>query len=245
MRLDRSILRRWPNAASVSRSMHLRIDALRRSAGTMCTTAEVTLGGGTKAERLTRHRDSRAASATARRPTAGRKLAVRLRRRCARRLPSGTSGSASATTAATARRSHLQEQRRPDIVGQVGDDVRARRRPSARSSIFSASASMSCKPVAEFLLQLGQAPGCSARSRSTATTLRAGIEQGAGQAARARARPRRRAGPSRGPGMAAIRASSWRSRMKFWPSALLALSPCRAMTSRSGSGAALKRSLGA
>src|SRR6476659_3722612 len=36
--------------------------------------------------------------------------------------------------------------------------------------------------------------------------------------------------------MAATRARSWRSRMKFCPSDLLALSPWRAITSRSGSG---------
>ena len=94
---------------------------------------------------------------------------------------------------------------------------------------------MICQLVAELLLQLGQrrnaAPVALDRDDRCA-----GIEQGAGQAAGA--------GPdfvdalavADGPGMAAIRASSCRSRMKFCPSALLALSPWRAMTSRSGSG---------
>ena len=52
-RLCRSILRRWPNAAAVRRSNVLAIDALGHRRGTTWTTAEVTLGGGTKAERCT------------------------------------------------------------------------------------------------------------------------------------------------------------------------------------------------
>src|SRR5690348_16819992 len=52
-RLDRSILRLCPNAASVSRSMTEGSTPSGSAAGTMCTTAEVTFGGGTKAERLT------------------------------------------------------------------------------------------------------------------------------------------------------------------------------------------------
>jgi hypothetical protein len=75
------------------------------------------------------------------------------------------------------------------------------------------------------------------RSRSTATTFApVSSRRGSGRRGRARLhRPLR----LRAPGIAAIRASSCRSRMKFWPSALLALSPWRAMTSRSGSGGAL------
>ncbi len=42
-----------------------------------------------------------------------------------------------------------------------------------------------------------------------------------------------------------MRASNCRSRMKFWPRALLALSPCRAMTSRRGSGVPAQADVGA
>ena len=85
------------------------------------------------------------------------------------------------------------------------------------------------------LLQVRRAPGCSAgRARPRRPTLphrarRASVRPG-------RARPHRRARRRAVPGSAAIRASNCRSRMKFWPSDLLALSPWRAMTSRSGSG---------
>ena len=52
-RLERSILRRWPKAAAVSRSSDAAMTPSGWSAGTMWTTADVTLGGGTKAERST------------------------------------------------------------------------------------------------------------------------------------------------------------------------------------------------
>ena len=45
--------------------------------------------------------------------------------------------------------------------------------------------------------------------------------------------------------MAAIRASNWRSRMKFWPSALLALRPWRAMTVAQRLGRRAQAALGA
>ena len=79
-KLDRSILRRCPKAASVSRS----ITADRRRAaarpGTIWTTAEVTLGGGTKAERPRLSR-SAAATAIAPRPRAARMRRFRAPRR--------------------------------------------------------------------------------------------------------------------------------------------------------------------
>ena len=52
-RLDRSILRRWPKAAAVSRSRTAGSTPAGCSLGTMWTTADITLGGGTKAERWT------------------------------------------------------------------------------------------------------------------------------------------------------------------------------------------------
>ena len=172
LRLERSILRRWPKAASVSRSMTVGVDARRAARpGTMWTTAEVTLGGGTKAERLTRHRDPRASRATARRPTAVRK------RRCpgAATIRSATSfwnirvsdrhhggHVAAEPSAAAARCRHCR----------AGWRRRARRRrPSSRSSILQRVAFDDRQPVAELRLQARRAPAMQRRSRSTATTV--------------------------------------------------------------------------
>ena len=53
-RLARSILRRWPKAAAVTRSSTSRRHAGSGFAfGISCTIDDVTLGGGVKAERLT------------------------------------------------------------------------------------------------------------------------------------------------------------------------------------------------
>ena len=46
----RSILRRWPKAASVTRSSARRSQGRGFARGMSCTTDEVTFGGGTKAE---------------------------------------------------------------------------------------------------------------------------------------------------------------------------------------------------
>ena len=103
-RLDRSILRRWPKAASVSRSSILALTPSRLLAGTMCTTADVTFGGGTNAERLTGIAIRGLRAPLRRDRQAAVSVAARLQRRCARRLPSGTSVSAIATMAASRRR---------------------------------------------------------------------------------------------------------------------------------------------
>src|SRR5712671_1372224 len=56
LRLWRSIFRRWPKAASVTRSRVRRSHGAGADRGTRRTTAEVTLGGGTKAEAETSNR---------------------------------------------------------------------------------------------------------------------------------------------------------------------------------------------
>ena len=71
LRLERSIFRRWPKAAPVTFSRVPRSTPAGMAVGTTCTTAEVTLGGGTNAERLTVSAilgDARHWDATARRP---------------------------------------------------------------------------------------------------------------------------------------------------------------------------------
>jgi hypothetical protein len=50
LRLWRSILRRWPKAASVTRSSALRSQGGGFARGISCTSEEVTFGGGTKAD---------------------------------------------------------------------------------------------------------------------------------------------------------------------------------------------------
>ena len=125
------------------------------------------------------------------------------------------------------------QQRGADIVGQVGGDMgaRARPRPPRRSPARRPRSPAAGRPTAS---ASSASAGRQRRSRSTATTSAPAREQRAGQAARARARPRRRARPRASPGTRAIRSSNCSSSRKFWPSALDALSPCRAITSRSG-----------
>ena len=71
-RLWRSILRRWPNAAAVTRSSSARSQASGSARGTSSTTDEVTFGGGTKADGCDVEQDLRLACASRPAPTAGR-----------------------------------------------------------------------------------------------------------------------------------------------------------------------------
>ena len=56
LRLCRSILRRWPKAACVTRSSERSAAGSGSARGTICTIDEVTLGGGVKACRGTSNR---------------------------------------------------------------------------------------------------------------------------------------------------------------------------------------------
>ena len=84
--------------------------------------------------------------------------------------------------------------------------------------------------------------GSAGRARPRRPSRRHRAARGSGRRGRGRLHRRRRRRAT--PGMAAIRASNWRSRMKFWPSALVACRPWRAMTSRSGSGTSLTQAEG-
>ena len=127
-RLWRSILRRWPKAASVTRSQRAAFAgraALAR--GTSSTSDDVTLGGGTKA--LTARCRTGCAPRCASRPapTAGR----RSWSRAAATMRSATSRWNISTSRSIPRRPRLggqpaDQQRGRDVVGQVGDDARRR-----------------------------------------------------------------------------------------------------------------------
>ena len=134
-RLCRSILRRWPKAASVTRS-------------SFCTSAGSGLGARhevddrrgdlrRRREGLRRHVEGdaapRCASRRARR--AGHRRRRRRWRRCARPPRAGTSASATRQKGGQARHGQPADQQfGADVVGQVGDDLdRARRRRARRS----------------------------------------------------------------------------------------------------------------
>ena len=92
---------------------------------------------------------------------------------------------------------------------------------SARSSMLQRIAVDDAQPARKSRFELGE------RRQAAAVALDrdhrgAGVEQGAGQPAGPGPDLIDRLACQAGPGMAAIRASNWRSRMKFWPSALLA-----------------------
>ena len=131
LRDERSILRRWPKAAAVtrSRSSSGRGEPLRRAASA-APRLEATLGGGTKASAGMSNSDrtSHTPLGDHREPAIG--LASRVPRPGARRPPSGTSGSWSRRQR---RAQPADQQGRGDVVGQVGDD-RAAPAPAARST---------------------------------------------------------------------------------------------------------------
>ena len=140
------------------------------SAGTMWTTADVTLGGGTKAERLTviAIRGSRAPLGRDRQPAvslaAGRgddPLGDLLLEHQGQRSPPRRPGRRRASAAAARCRHCRAGWRRHG----------RRRRRSSRSSISSASPSTMLEPVAELLAASSASAGMQRRSRSTATTL--------------------------------------------------------------------------
>ena len=120
-RLERSILRRWPKAAAVTVSRAARVRSSGRSgAGASADHGRVDLGRrgeGAGGQRPSRARPRRAPG---RARTGGRRRPRPAGRRCAGRPPSGTSGSCRAGRQGPV--SHLIEQRRADVVGQVGDD---------------------------------------------------------------------------------------------------------------------------
>ena len=155
-------------------------------------------------------------------------------------LAAGTSGSASSTTAARPRR-RASAPARPCRHCRAGWRRHARRRrPALRSSIASASPSISSSLPGK-RRRSSASGGRQRRSRSTAiTSAPARAARGSGR--RGRGRPHRRARPPSGPGMRAIRSSNCSSSRKFWPSAFDALRPWRAMTSRSGGSVAHRAS---
>ena len=123
LRLCRSILRRWPKAASVTRSSIRARDALGHRGGLDVDDRAHHLGRRGEGAAVDLHRQLRACCATAPAPPAGRRRRYRARRRCAGRLPAGTSASGWSSAAAMPRPpSQRDEQRGADVVGQVGDD---------------------------------------------------------------------------------------------------------------------------
>ena len=201
--------------------------------GTSRTTDDVTLGGGTKAEGATSNRIF-ASHASPPAPTAGRRSCCPARRRCARPPRAGTSAPAVVPGRPRLGGQPADQQRGRDVVGQVGDDARARaaqmrarieararRPPRSRAGPDSAPRS---RP----------APRIARSSRSMAITRLAPC------ASSARVRPpgpgptSTTVAPSSGPAARAMRAVRLRSSRKFWPSDFLAERPCRRITSRSG-----------
>ena len=156
-------------------------------------------------------------------------------RRCARRPRAGTSASSIRYQGGHGSAAKpADEERRRDVVGQVGDDRASARRRARAMSTASASPATIVKPVRDSARRSRRAPrGSARRARS-----------------RPPAAPRRQAAPgsgppgpgptsitvtpARSPAARAMRAVRLRSRRKFWPSALTARRPWRAMTSRSG-----------
>ena len=240
--LWRSILRRWPNAAAVRRSRTGGSMPSGSAIGRKWTIAEATLGGGREGAAVDGERDPRLAP-----PLRGNRKPAIMLVAGARDDPLGDFALEHQGQRAPPRRPRpgqpAQQQGGADIVGQVGDDMRAvadagraRRSPSHRPR----PAELAGKVGAKLVERRDAAPVALDRDDR-----RAGVEQGAGQSAGAGAdlidacRLRRR------PAMAAMRPSNWRSRMKFWPSAFDADSPWRAMISRSGSGRVAHRDGGA
>ena len=162
--------------------------------GTMWTTADVTLGGGTKAERLTRHRDCRARRATGRRPTAGR------RPRCpgAATIRSATSfwnirvsdrhhggHSAARASAAAARCRHCR----------AGWRRHAAPSPTAARFVDLERVALDeLEPVRDIRCSSSASAGRQRRSRSTATTRRR-LRARRGSGRRGRVRPHRPCDP--------------------------------------------------
>ena len=195
--------------------------------GASCTTVEVTLGGGAKAcggtsnselhlaEPLRQHRE----------PAIG--LAAAARRRGAPPPPSGTSGSGAHRRAISPQ--PAEQQRRRDVVGQVGDDLARRRLDEARRidlervAFDDRRAGRETPPPisASAAMQRG-------RARSRSTRARAFQQQRAGQAARARADLDRCRSARAAPAARAMRRVRLRSSRKFWPSDLLRAEPVAA-----------------
>ena len=134
-RLARSILRRWPKAAAVTRSS-VATGSRRpgRGARHEPTTLDVTLGGGTKARGRHVEQDRRARSAIAPAPTAGHRPSLpRLRDEALGHLLLEHQGQRLNHGGQWSRSSQRDQQRRRDVVGQVGDDLGAARRDSVAS----------------------------------------------------------------------------------------------------------------
>ena len=127
-RLCRSIFRRWPKAAAVTRSSVARSQGsgARRAAPARPATRSPSAAARRPTARC--RTGSRLASATAPAPRAGHKL---FEPGCGDdalgHLALEHQHQASHTTAARVRRRASDQQRRGDIVGQVGDDARRRR----------------------------------------------------------------------------------------------------------------------
>ncbi len=179
-KLWRSILRRCPKAAAVSRS---RIEGSMPSgsaAGRRWTIAEATLGGGGKGAAVNRERDAGLGAPLRRDRQAAVMVAVG-----ARHDPLGDFALEHQGQRAPPRRPRTgqpaQQQGRPDIVGQIGDDMRA---------VADQAALVDLHRVAFDQLELAGKVGAQFFQRGDAAAVAldrydscAGIEQGAGQAA--------------------------------------------------------------
>ena len=166
-RLWRSILRRWPKAAAVTRPRSRRRRPAGAGARHELTTDDMTLGGGVKAEGGTsnRMRASRAPAAPARR-AAHRPSAAGRRRRCARPPRAGTSASGSRTRAARARSRAIRSAaacRYCRAGWRRCGPAAHRRRASARQSVSSASPATTVEPAGIARRDLGQRRRGSAR----------------------------------------------------------------------------------
>ena len=174
------------------------------------------------------------------RPPGGRNVRCRAARRCVGRPPFGTCRSATATTAASPRRATAAIGR-CRYCRQIGDDVRAVSRldclvdcPWHRPRLPGA---VPDTPAPARRARGGT--GHPAQPRSPWRRHRAAPVSGRPARARLHRRPRRKRS-----GTAAMRASNWRSRRKFWPRDLRARRSYRAITSRSGSSPEFTRERG-
>ena len=141
-----------------------------------------------------------------------------------------------ASKAPGSRPSQLQQQRRGDVVGQVGDDA-ARRRRRARGRRSSARRPRRRQPAGHRPRRSRPSAGRQRASRSIATTCAAPASSSARVSPPGPGRPRSRCRWPSAPAARAMRPVRLRSRRKCWPSASWPPGHGAAMTSRSGGSA--------
>ena len=232
-RLARSILRRWPKAAAVTRSSARRSQGRGSARGTSCTSDDVTFGGGTNADGRDVEQDLRL------------RAPARQHREAAIGLRAGLGDDALGDLALEHQHEPVvpgrprldgeprDEQRGRDVVGQVGDDADRAAAEIGPRVEFQRVAGHDRQPARIVLGDLAPAP----RPRARRARSRPRVAPSASSARVSPPGPGPTSitvTPASGPAARAIRPVRLRSSRKFWPSDLRAESSWRRMTSRSG-----------